>query len=72
MAQTQCACGEGLVTARLRQPPSAVISQGSGMLRLRLKLRYNGWDAGTAAAGEPGARRAAAVEASGHAWRGRI
>ena len=26
------------------------------MLRLRLKLRYNGWDAGTAAAGEPGAR----------------
>ena len=35
------------------------------MLRLRLKLRYNGWDAGTAAAGEPGARRAAAVEAQG-------
>ena len=26
---------------------------------------------GTAAAGEPGARRAAAVEASGHAWRGK-
>ena len=42
------------------------------MLRLRLKLRYNGWDAGTAAVVEPGARRAAAVEASGHAWRGRI
>ena len=26
---------------------------------------------GTVAVGEPGARRAAAVEASGHAWRGK-
>ena len=40
------------------------------MLRLRLRLRCRDGGGtrmqGTAAAGEPGARRAAAVEASGH------
>ena len=43
------------------------------MLRLRLRLRCRDGGStgmqGTAAAGEPGARRAAAVEAPGHAGR---
>ena len=49
MAQASCAHGEGPVTARLRQSAPAVISQGFGKLRLRLRLRYSGWNAGTAA-----------------------
>ena len=45
MAQASCARGEGSVTALLRQSAPAVISQGFG----RLRLRYSGWNAGTAA-----------------------
>ena len=48
MAQASCARSESSVTARLRQSAPAVISQGFGRLRLRLRLRYSGWDAGTA------------------------
>ena len=48
MAQASCARGEGSVTARLRQSAPAVISQGFGRLKLRLRLRYSGWNAGKA------------------------
>ena len=49
IAQASCARSESSVTARLRQSAPAMISQGFGRLRLRLRLRYSSWDAGTAA-----------------------